>query len=303
MAEAEQVLDEGGAGGDEQQEPSAEVLQEAKMLGWVDKEQFRGRPEDWVPADEFVERGKHVLPILKANNERLMNELRGRDGRLMQMSEQLKIQGAALKAMEDAQAEDTEAERVATIAELEDEIAQASSDGDFKRVASATTKLTKLQAEAIVQERLKGGDPNARQGGGNGGVNPQHVEVLSWFDTHPTFKQGRKLALMNAIADEMRQAGDTRTGLPFLDAVGMKVDEALGGSPGGGSSRVSGGNGGSGRGGSGEGGGVSKSYADLPKDAKEACDKFSKRMVGPGKKYQTVEAWRKSYTAKYFEEA
>jgi hypothetical protein len=37
----------------------------ARAQGWRDKEEFTGNPEDWRPAEEFLERGEKILPILQ----------------------------------------------------------------------------------------------------------------------------------------------------------------------------------------------------------------------------------------------
>lgn len=39
----------------------------ARDMGWVPREEFRGDPSKWRPADEFVQRGEEVLPIIRAN--------------------------------------------------------------------------------------------------------------------------------------------------------------------------------------------------------------------------------------------
>lgn len=56
-------------------ESSPEVVAEARQLGWVPQEEFRGDQSRWVDADSFVKRGHEVMPILKANNARLMGEV------------------------------------------------------------------------------------------------------------------------------------------------------------------------------------------------------------------------------------
>ena len=71
---SEDTVDDGGGADnlDAADEVSPEILREAKTLGWVPKDQFRGSADDWVDASTFVERGKQVMPILNHNNERLM---------------------------------------------------------------------------------------------------------------------------------------------------------------------------------------------------------------------------------------
>lgn len=303
MAENDQVVDEQVEGTEGAGEPSPEVVQEARMLGWVPREQFRGRTEDWVDAQTFVDKGKHVLPILKANNTRLMDEIRQRDMTLAEVQGQLRAQTAALKALEDNAQEDAEATRVAQVADLESEIERALADGDHKAVAKATTQLTELHAKALVQAQGLGtGQDNANSGVGviDPATRAAQVEVLSWFDLHPDYKEGRKGALANAIIQEMRAKGDRRVGRAILDDVANEVEAVMSGS--GGGNRVSSGNGGTSRNSPAGGGGPAKSYADLPADAKAACDKMVSRFVGAGKRYQTADAWRKAYAVKYFSE-
>ena len=52
-----------------------EVETRARALGWTDKDSFRGDPNKWIPADEFVRRGEEVMPILRQNNKALERKL------------------------------------------------------------------------------------------------------------------------------------------------------------------------------------------------------------------------------------
>ncbi len=62
--------------------PSPEVIKEAQTLGWVPKERFKGREAEWVDADEFVRRGREILPILKKDKEKLLGEVTSLRGQL-----------------------------------------------------------------------------------------------------------------------------------------------------------------------------------------------------------------------------
>ncbi len=108
----------------------------------------------------------------------------------------------------------------------------------------------------------------------------------------------RRVALANAITVELRAAGDKTVGAVFLDTVASEVDKALGARRGG-VTRVASGAG-SARREAGGGGGVTKTYADLPAEAKAACDSMSKRLVGPNRKHKDEASWRASYTKQYF---
>lgn len=47
----------------------------ARRLGWVPKEEFRGDPDKHRSAEDFLERGTTILPILQKDNERLHSRL------------------------------------------------------------------------------------------------------------------------------------------------------------------------------------------------------------------------------------
>jgi len=47
-------------------EISQDVIERAKMMGHIPKEEFRGDASKWVPADKYVERADNLMPILKS---------------------------------------------------------------------------------------------------------------------------------------------------------------------------------------------------------------------------------------------
>lgn len=63
--------------GDEQhQEPAERDFEaEARGRGWAPKEEFKGDPARWVDAETFIERTDTVMPLLKADRDRLKREL------------------------------------------------------------------------------------------------------------------------------------------------------------------------------------------------------------------------------------
>lgn len=48
---------------------------EARTMGWVPQEEFRGDPERHIPAQEFVERGRDSIPLLRANQKKLTKQV------------------------------------------------------------------------------------------------------------------------------------------------------------------------------------------------------------------------------------
>lgn len=59
----------------ESNSPPADIEERARLQGWVPKDEFKGDPEKWRPADEFVERGEQIVPILKERTRTLESKL------------------------------------------------------------------------------------------------------------------------------------------------------------------------------------------------------------------------------------
>lgn len=64
----------------------------ARRIGWVPKEEFRGDPERWAPAADFLERGERTLPILLERNRKIDDKL----GRVEKDNKALRDQLAAM---------------------------------------------------------------------------------------------------------------------------------------------------------------------------------------------------------------
>lgn len=47
----------------------------ARRIGWVPKEEFRGDPDKWRPAGEFLEWGDKLLPVIQERNRKLDDRL------------------------------------------------------------------------------------------------------------------------------------------------------------------------------------------------------------------------------------
>ena len=59
-----------------------DMTERARSQGWVPKEEFRGDPEKWRPADEFVKRGEEIVPILKERTKTLSSKLEQAEAKL-----------------------------------------------------------------------------------------------------------------------------------------------------------------------------------------------------------------------------
>ena len=56
-------------------EVTQEVKDRARGMGHRSKEEWRGDPEKWVPADKYVERAETLMPIMKSQMGKYENEI------------------------------------------------------------------------------------------------------------------------------------------------------------------------------------------------------------------------------------
>jgi hypothetical protein len=101
------------------------------------------------------------------------------------------------------------------------------------------------------------------------------------------------------IAAELRAdpRNATLTGRKFYDKITEEVEAYL--APAGKPTAKVGGEGG-GRASGGGPGKRARSYADLPEEARLACEQFAKKLVGPGRAHKDMASWQAEYTTRYF---
>lgn len=285
MADAEGVVVESAA--------TPEQQQAAEKMGWIPPSRFKGDPERFVDADQYIERGETVLPIVKEQNKRLhaeVNELR------TQAAKTEAALAAATKAIEEIEERHTVATQKAVEQARKDlklQLAEASEAGDHTAVAELTERMTQLNtAEKEAPPVKKEEAPPAY-------VPP--ADLVEWNAENPWFgKDKRKTALALAIGQELRENGETSIGRVFYEKVTAELELTLGTKkeePRG--DKVEGARGS----GDGQGSGGKKSYSSLPKDARDACDADARQFVGPAKRYKTIAEWRSRYAEIYFEGA
>lgn len=267
------------------------VEDRARALGWVPQEEFRGDPERFRTAEEFVEQGETILPILRANNR----ELEGKVGNLQKELDRIKglyeASQDAIEALREHQTEETKRQVVQARKALVEELRSAREEGNLDREVEINSEISRIDAakEEVKAEPAARKEPEAEPQ-----LDPAFVawkKDNDWFD-----KDEMMTAAAVAVGRKMRQEGSQLTGRAFFDEVGKQVRARFEGA----SPRTSkvepGGAGNSG----GSGGEAGRRYADLPADAKEACTRQATRLVGEGRAFKTMDAWRAHYTKIYF---
>jgi hypothetical protein len=253
----------------EQSDVDIQTQKEARIFGWVPKEEFRGSEDDWVDAEVFVKRGKEINPILRKNNELLMKKL---DEKAKEI-DSIKASVEEFKQFQKESFERKTAEYEISIAELKSKKREAIAEGNGDAVVDIDDQIDSLkeaQREAKAEAKAKAEVPPPAQAS-----IPDDPELQSWLGRNQWFGADTEMTdVANGLGASVRRQFPHLTGRDFLDKLDDKVKEyfphkftgnktkgsAVDSS---GSVRSSGSSG-------------KKSYDNLPADAKQACDRFIK---------------------------
>lgn len=289
---------------DQQEQQTQEVEAEAREMGWRPKDEFKGADDKWVDAATFVEKGKHVLPIIKETANRLREENRTLQAKQGELTEALADSQKAIKALEKYHQEDVKQKVEKARTDLKAQLVAAKKSGDVEAEVEITDQLTTLNAaDAAAGER-----DTAAAAAGSNTQKPSKKDYTQdpvykdWVRDNPWFTEDPiKAGIAYQVSANLRADGETVEGRAFLDKITEGVNKELTRLSGGRSAprKVEGGKGGAGGNGSNGGG---KTYADLPADAKAACRSYEQDLVGKNKKYATVAEWHKSYADQYFKD-
>lgn len=273
------------------------VEQEARTLGWVPQEEFRGDPSRWVDADTFVERGHTVMPILRKNNERLELLVKSQSEELNKMKSLFSASQESISELQKVHADAMKAAVAKARRDVVGELKEAREVGDVERELQLTDELQELKNQQQSLDKKEAAPAEAPKPA----AAPQqevHPDLKGWMEENPWFgTDERKTMKAMGIAQVLRSDPENESlqGRAFFD----RVKEELEGRQPARTDKVSGGR----PTGSSASGGGSKAFADLPADAKEACDRQGKKLVGEGRAFKDMAAWRSYYANLYFQGA
>ena len=257
----EQVVDNSG------------VEQDARLFGWVPKEEFRGSEETWVDAETFVKRGKEINPILRANNERLKKEMEAERKKHSDEINELKKSAEEFKQFQKDAFERKQKQLEAELGDLKNQRKEAIREGDADLVVELEDRIEEVKEEKAKKVEVEQPKP----------VSTADTEVKldptlsQWIENNNSWfgPDVEATEIANGIGASIRRQFPTLTGKAFLDKLDEKLKQrvpelycnqnqtrnAVEGSTTRSSSASSG----------------KKSYDNLPADAKAACDKFVKQ--------------------------
>lgn len=222
--------------------------QEAQKGGWVPKEEWKGEDEAWKPAQQFVEDGEKTLPIFKARVEKELGELKDELKEAKKANSEFGDFFRDFKARQDKETKDLRNQ-------LQEKRDKAASEDDLAAYNAADKELRELDAQPTQTF-----PPETKQ----------WLADNQWYETNEDMS-----IYADGVADRLVAQGyvggskaywdelTTRVKTRFPDEFENKnrqrpasvedTSETLDSKP--------------------------KTYANLPVDAKKACDDFVKQGI------------------------
>lgn len=236
---------------------------EARKFGWVPKEEFKGNPDEWRDADAFLKKGREINGFLRKD----LDKLRGKNSELESQLAEMK---SVMQEFRKFHQETEERAYKKALDELKAEKKAALTEGDGDRAVEIDERI-----ESLKEERTKKVTTESE-------VKPQQEfkpdpTFLSWAEDNRWYNTDRELTeFADDYAEIVRKRNPGLVGKEFLDTVKERVKRGFPEkfengnrtrpSPVDGSSTV-------------RPNGKGKTYADLPSEAKAACDKFVKQKL------------------------
>lgn len=228
-----------------------ELESKARRMGWVPKDEFRGDPAKWRPADAFVERGENEMPILKE--------------RLRHQDKQLADLQATVKQFADYHSKTEQRAYERAVKELKSRQIEAVSTGDTQAFMQIDQAIADLQKEAAAAPKIAVPDANPEE----------HPVFKTWVARNQWYATDTKMhAYADSIGAFLNQTQPNLVGDDFFSEVTKEVKAkfpdrfenprraAPNAVEGASQAPRSGGK---------------KGYSDLPSEAKVACDRFLKQ--------------------------
>jgi hypothetical protein len=286
--------------------------QEARDLGWVPEDEFRGPKERWVDAKTFVEKGRHILPIMKERMAKLQQDLLTRDSQIDTLRKTVESSNKAIEALEKHFSESTKRQVEKAKKDLIEQIKKAREDGDVDAEFALTEQLDSVKKEASAIEADNKKDTQSKKDQSqDDNMTP---DVRAWLAENSWYSKDEEMTIaMDRVCHDLRRRGESSVGKEFLDKAyklmqkrikyikhfdenadyddeGTNVPQKRT------TSKVEG----SGKPSSSSGGGGKNSFASLPADAKKACHEDKDILVGTNKRYKTLKEWEDAYAKMYY---
>ena len=265
-------------------ELDAALETEAREMGWVPKEEWNGDPERWRPADEFVQRGKEILPIVQSRMQRVIDQQK------TALEKQEKDFSDRIEKLNKANAVALKKQREQIEAYFDTRKKQAVELGDIE----AYEKVSKDEKDALAEFDKETKEKQKPERSPGPELSPEQRAIRDgWFAENPWFQAD---ALLSHVAQGIHvQRGNERPHEPLeqnlayvAQEIRKRFPEKFAGTQANG--KMSGVFGGSRQ----SGGKVGSLAARLPQEARDAAKEFIEDGV-----FESLE----EYAKVYFEES
>jgi len=242
------------------------VEEKARQMGWVSQEEWKGDPGKWRPAEEFVERGENIIPILKDRVSKLEEEL--------QIS--LKLNKAEIEAVKKATLAQAQKDYEKQLDELRKQKFEAVQSGDVEQY----TKIERQEKNLKPPEEPKSQEtPVFAEWKAKNSWYGADKDLTDWAEfvaakIHTENPNMEEKAFYESVASRVK----TQYPDKFTNPNREKPDMVEGG-------------------GAKPSGGKGKTWSDLPDSAKSAYARLAKKFEDKGRKLD-----KDTYVKGYFEE-
>jgi hypothetical protein len=289
-------------------EPVNEFEERARKTGWSPLEDFPGKPEKWMDAKTWVERGETFIPFLRQSNQTLKGEVATLQQQLMEERRLNQMRDKALAELQENAAEQRVQDTTEAREGLVEQIVAAHEANDLRLELKLRDDLAELNERLREAKRKPAVQPTPS--GSEAQLPPAIQTAMEKFTAdNPWFKDDQMMAAAAVAAmDVLNKSGKAAAMTPEqkFDYVATEVRKRFGmndnprrnAAPRVEGSRMDG----SGAGSNG------RAFEDLPAEAKRQCDQLAKRFVGKtdaggAVKYKTIADYRARYASDYFDES
>ena len=248
-------------------EVTQEVKDRARGMGHRSKEEWRGDPEKWVPADKYVERAETLMPIMKSQMGKYENEISSLKATV---ESQKKTTEKLLKMGETVQQRAYEQAK----RELTQKQVQAVTDGDVEKWQNLEDQKDSLPQPEMIKVEEPDSSPVFDQWhtGNEWYLKDEDMTDFANLHAQKVTKQNPQMPydqVLQTVETKIKETFPTKFENPNRDipsAVDSGQNREI-------APKAAG-----------------KSYSDLPADAKAMCN----QNVSQGL-YKTKEDWTKAY--------
>jgi hypothetical protein len=191
-------------------EVSPETAAQARRMGWVPQDEFKGDDKRWIEADKFLERGQNELPIMR-------ERLRKMDGTIVSLNTKISGMNDTFGEFQKHQKGVAERAYERGIAEITKKQRKATADGDVAAFDAAEVEKQNLKLEVpevVAPAEPAADDPRAAEA---------EIEFNTWKKDNTWFDKYKPLGnYAAAISVEIEQE-EGLTGTELYERVTEEV--------------------------------------------------------------------------------